>query len=190
MFSMKQKTTRAFQKLETQRNEFVALFNSLTDEQRAFNPESESWNLLQVMRHIITAEKLSLAYIQRKISSKSNIPKTGIDSWFRYLILQFAFYLPLKFKAPKIAQVDETYPDFESMKTEWDQVRDGFKKLIDTTDSETLEKAIYRHPRAGLLNMNQAVEFMEIHISHHLKQIERIRSHPSFPGDTPSPASF
>lgn len=69
------------------------------------------------------------------------------------------------------------------MKTEWDQVRNEFKKLIDTTESEILVKTIYRHPRAGLLNMKQTVEFLGIHISHHQKQVERICSHPSFPGN-------
>tara|TARA_R100001143_G_C3358741_1_gene134195 strand:+ start:3040 stop:3615 length:576 start_codon:yes stop_codon:yes gene_type:complete len=186
---MKQKINSTFQNIEKQREEFISFYDSLNDEQRSFNPDNESWNLLQVMRHIVTAERLSLAYIQRKISSSNNIPKAGLDSWFRTLILQIAFYLPLKYKAPKIAQVDEAYPDFESMKTEWDQVRSGFKELIDTTDSEILEKAIYRHPRAGMMNMKQAVEFLGVHISHHLKQVDRISSHPSFPVDAPSTAS-
>lgn len=189
---MKQKTTRTFLKLETQREELTVLYDSLTDEQRAFNPVRESWNLLQVMRHIVTSERLTLAYIQRKISSNPNIPKVGFNSRFRYLILRIVLYIPLKFKAPKFAQVDEEYPDYEKMKTEWDKVREGFRELIETTDSEILEKAIFRHPRAGMFNMNQTIEFMETHISHHRKQIERIRSHPSFPyihGDTPSNAS-
>ncbi len=179
---MKEKISSTFKILETQRKELISLYDSLSAEQRAFNPESGAWNLLQVMRHIVTSERLSLAYIQRKISSGANVPKAGIDSWFRYLILNIAFYLPLKFKAPKIAQVDEDYPDYESMKKEWNEVRNGFQELIDKNDAETLAKAIYRHPRAGMLNMLQAVEFLDTHISHHIKQMERIRSHSSFPG--------
>ncbi|MEX2410811.1 MAG: DinB family protein, partial [Candidatus Paceibacterota bacterium] len=96
---MKQKTTRAFKNLETQKKELISLYDSLSAEQRAFRPEPDSWNLLQVMRHIVTSERLSLAYIQRKVSSKANIPKAGIGSLARFLILQLAFYLPLKFKA-------------------------------------------------------------------------------------------
>jgi uncharacterized damage-inducible protein DinB len=179
---MKQKTSRGFQKLETQKKEVISLYDSLSAEQRAFNPASDAWNLLQVLRHIVTSERLSLAYIQRKISSQSNIQKAGIGARVRSTLLKIALYLPIKFKAPKVAQVDETHPDYESMKSEWDQVRYGFQELIDSIDPETLAKAIYRHPRAGMLNMHQAVEFMETHISHHIKQMERIRSHSSFPG--------
>lgn len=181
---MKLKMTCTFLKLETQRNKFTELYNSLTIEQLRFKPEPESWNLLQVMGHIVKSERLTLAYIQRKVRSNDDIPKAGFDSWFRYLVLQIAFYLPFKFKAPKIAQVDEEYPDFELMKTEWDQLRSGFKELIETTDSEILVKAVFRHPRAGMLNMKQALEFLGVHISHHQKQVERIRSHPSFPGNS------
>jgi len=178
---MKEKITTSFKRLESQRKELISLYDSLSNEQRSFNPESDSWNLLQVMRHIVTSERLSLAYIQRKISSKANIPKAGIGSWVRFLILQLALYLPIKFKTPKIAQVDEAQPDFDTMKSEWNQVRYGFQELIDSNDAETLAKEIYRHPRAGMLNMLQTVKFMETHISHHIKQIKRIRSHTSFP---------
>lgn len=179
---MKEKITRAYLKLETQKREVISLYDSLSEEQRAFNPEPDAWNLLQVLRHIVTSERLSLAYIQRKISSSSNVPKAGFDSWVRSVLLKLALYLPIKFKAPKVAQVNEVHPDYESMKTEWDQVRYGFRDLIDSNDADMLEKAIYRHPRAGMLNMLQAVEFMNIHISHHFKQMERIRSHAAFPG--------
>jgi len=178
---MKEKITNSFKKLESQRKELISLYDSLSNEQRAFNPEPDAWNLLQVMRHIVTSERLSLASIQRKISSKANIPKAGIGSRARFLILQLALYLPFKFKTPKIAQVHEAQPDYESMKTEWNEVRSGYQELIDSNDTETFAKAIYRHPRAGMLNMFQTVEFMETHISHHIKQIGRIRSHPFYP---------
>ncbi|MEX2463394.1 MAG: DinB family protein [Balneolaceae bacterium] len=178
---MKEKTTQLFNRLEEQRKELLAGYESLSPEQLAFKPEPGAWNHLQVLRHIITAERQSLAYIQRRISRGSELTKAGFNSWFRHKILQLALFLPLKFKAPKIAQVDEEYPDYESMKAEWDEVRAGYQELINMHDGEALAKTIYRHPRAGLLNMNQAIEFMETHISHHIKQIGRIKRHSLFP---------
>ncbi|MGF1670459.1 MAG: hypothetical protein ACFCU6_08425 [Balneolaceae bacterium] len=43
------------------------------------------------------------------------------------------------------------------------------------------KKTVYKHPRAGFLNIKQALEFMESHIAHHQKQIDRIMKHAAFP---------
>jgi hypothetical protein len=179
---MKDITTDIFNRLEIQREAFYELYGSFSQRQLTLKPGPDSWNLVQVMRHLITAEKLSLIYIKRKISGHSgHLQGAGVGSTLRFLILKLAFMLPFKYQAPKIAQVHEENPDFNSMCNEWDIVRKEYFELIETCDRATLAKAVYRHPRAGLLNMKQALEFMEIHVAHHLKQIERIQNHPDFP---------
>ena len=178
---MKRKTEKAFNRLEKQRMNLLSHYRSLSDEQLRFNPGPESWNLLQVMRHLVTAEKQSLIYIQRKISHPENTPKAGAGSRFRSLLLKLALLLPIKFKAPKIAEVEEVYPDLNEMVLEWDDVRNEYQEMILKNDAETLSKALYTHPRAGKLNIKQAIEFMEDHVAHHQKQIERIINHPKFP---------
>lgn len=180
---MKEKTLNKFNRLENQREKLINSYNSLSEKQLRFKPGSDEWNLLQVMRHLVTSEKQSLIYIQRKVARHEDVPKAGFDSTFRHVLLKIALLLPIKFKAPKIAEVKENYPDFESMKSEWDSVRDEMKYLIENSDDNILAKALYRHPRAGMLNIKQAIEFMETHISHHLKQIQRIKNHPSFPAN-------
>ncbi len=178
---MNQKTQKVLDRLEKQRGEIINMYNELSDNQLRFNPGPEMWNLLQVMRHLITAEKQSLIYIQRKLGRKDEVPKAGFDSTIRHIILKIALFLPIKFKAPKIAEVSEEYPDFESMKMEWDSIRNEIKSLIKNSDDNTLAKALYRHPRAGMLNIKQALEFIGTHTAHHQKQIERIKKHSAFP---------
>ncbi|CAN5491636.1 hypothetical protein BH23BAC3_BH23BAC3_15850 [soil metagenome] len=171
---MKEKTRMVFDRLETQRSRIIEEYGRLTSEQLRYKPVPDQWNLLQVLRHLITAEQQSLMYIQRKMKMHENIPKAGLGSSVRHLLLKIALYLPIKFKAPKIAAVHEEYPDFEQMKSEWAGVRSELLTLIEVSDSKMLTKALYKHPRAGLLNMKQALEFFESHITHHQKQIDRL----------------
>lgn len=178
---MKQKTISVFTQIEARKSEIISLYESLSPEQLQFNPKPTSWNLLQVTRHLVTAEKQSMILIHRKLSKHQKIPKTGLGAFFRHLILKIALILPLKFKAPKIAEVTEDYPDFESMVSEWAEVRSDMSELINRTDGEVLSKALYIHPRAGALNIKQALEFIETHLSHHQKQMKRIMAAPGFP---------
>ncbi|MEX0662836.1 MAG: DinB family protein [Balneolaceae bacterium] len=178
---MKEKTITVFTRLQNQREKIINTYNSLSENQLQFNPGPNDWNLLQVMQHLIIAEKQSLLYIQRKIARHEDVPKAGFGSVFRHTLLKIALMLPIKFKAPKIAEVKEEYPNFEEMKSEWDSIRNEMEHLIKNNDGTILAKALYKQPRAGLLNIKQALEFFEIHIAHHLKQIKRIKNHPSFP---------
>ncbi len=178
---MKKKSLKVFNRLENQRGEIINMYNELAEDQLRFSPGPQEWSLLQVMRHLVTSEKQSMIYIQRKMGNQEEVPITGIDSTIRHLILKVALILPLKFKAPKIAQVSEEHPDFDSMKMEWDSIRDEMRSLIKNSDDKTLGKALYKHPRAGLLNIKQALKFIETHTAHHQKQMERIKKHLSFP---------
>lgn len=173
---MKQKLHQTFSRLETQRKEVINQYRSLTTEQLRFRPGPGEWNLLQVLRHVVTAEKQSFILIQRKLNQEKSIKKTGIGSAVRHLLLKLALALPLKFKAPKIAEVSEEYPDLEEALEEWKRLREEIREIIEENSEETLSKEIYRHPRAGYLNMKQALEFMETHISHHQKQMGRMKN--------------
>lgn len=178
---MKQKTLSVFTQIEAQKSDIISLYDGLSPDQLRYNPEPGKWNLLQVMSHLVTAEKQSLIYIKRKLAQHESVDKTGMGAAFRHLILRIALRLPIKFKAPKIADVSEDYPDYETMKQEWNEVRAEFEEIIENSDDAVLAKALYRHPRAGLLNIKQALEFIGIHVSHHQKQMGRIMASDGFP---------
>lgn len=171
---MKQTTRSVFTRIEEQRSEFMSLYDGLSSEQLRFKPGPGEWNLLQVMRHLVTAEKQSLLLIMRKTGRIERVSKAGAGARIRHLILRLALFLPIKFKAPKVADVTEDYPDLDQMKTEWDEVREGVRELIESSDDDFFTKAVYRHPRAGDMSLKQALEFFAMHLSHHMNQVRRI----------------
>lgn len=170
-----------FNRLEFQRWEILSAFDQLNAEQLRFKPAPDKWNLLQVLSHLVAAEKQSLAYIKRKLKYHEQLPKAGPGAYIRNKILQAALWLPVKFKAPRIAEVKEDDPDYDAMKSEWDNIRTEILSLIEENDSDILAKVLYKHPRAGKMNIRQALKFFESHISHHQKQVERIKNAPAFP---------
>ena len=170
-----------FDTIEEKRKEIFQSLDSLSDKQLRFKPGPDDWNLLQVLHHIYTSEKLSYLYIKRKITGTERPGKTGWGSSLRLFALKAAFLLPVKYKAPSIVDASDEDPDYDSMKTNWKDIRSGLRELIEESETEILEREIYKHPAAGLMNMKQALLFMKTHMSHHEKQMERIMNHPSFP---------
>lgn len=66
-------------KLEDQRKEILRLYQKLTPAQLTFSPAPDEWNLLQVLRHLVTAELQSLFYIQKKIKRIMKHPSFPAD---------------------------------------------------------------------------------------------------------------
>lgn len=178
---LKRKCLDLFEKMEDQQVEIFADLDSLTDEQRKFSTAPEKWNSLQVALHLMTSEKLSLIYMKRKANSNEQLDSSGVLSKLRMLVLKLAFSFPFKYTAPRITDSTGKEPEYEKLKSDWKTVRSELKSLIKQLDDETLRSEILKHPRVGMINMKQALNFMVTHIDHHKKQIKGIINHPSFP---------
>lgn len=177
----KSQCLEVFDRIEKQRKEIFSKLDALTDEQLHYSPRAEKWNLLQIVLHLMTSEKLSVIYIKRKADSKEEIPKSGLMSQLRSLALKAGLTLPVKFTAPKMTDATGKDPDYEKLKTDWQKVRSELSSLIEKFDASTLQSEIFKHPVVGEMNMKQALEFMETHTAHHRKQIKQIMTDSVFP---------
>lgn len=178
---MKKECLSRIENLETLRENLVADYELYTDEQLMFKPSAGHWNLLQVLDHIVTSEKMSAIYMKRQLSAKKYPPTPGFKSSVRYKMLKLALWLPFRYKAPAIVDSTDKSPRLNDLKESWKTIRNEIHTLTENTDEELLALGIYNHPRAGILNMEQALDFLDLHIRHHQKQMQRITEHEEFP---------
>lgn len=178
---LKDELINQLDRVEFDRKNLCSDLDSLTISQLQFQKGAEKWNILQILDHVMTSEKLTVLYIKRKTGSAENIVNSGFRSKFRIFALKLAFILPFKYKAPKMSDSTGKNPNYEDLKSEWQEVRDNLKELIQKMDESTLKSEIFKHPIVGMLNMKQTLEFFEIHFNHHRKQINDLKDHPSFP---------
>lgn len=173
---------KLFNKIEAQRKNLIDEVGKLTHEQQNFSPSPETWSILQVFNHLITAETNSLKYMSKKIQGIATIRKAGVPAMIRSALLKLFLKLPLKYKAPKGVNVDhEEIYFFENQAKQWDDLRSALGKFLDQLDPVAAQKLIFKHPISGRMNIYQTLSFLYEHMEHHKKQIERIKIHPEFP---------
>lgn len=171
---MKRKLHKAYDKLEKQRGDILRKIERLSRDQLSWSPAPEKWNILQVLAHLIKAESLSLKFIERSYMRYSELPDAGISSAIRFQLLKWGLKLPISYKAPAMADTTGYSPDFDEIFNDWERVRNRLKVFIEECDEVSLRKALYKHPRAGDLNLRQAIEFMRFHVNHHEKQLQNL----------------
>src|SRR5258706_6191726 len=165
---------KLFNKVETQRKTLLLSLNSLSNEMLNDHPPGK-WSINQIIAHLITAENLSIRYLNKKILGVNEVKDTGIVEELKILLLVASQRLPLKFKAPKVV-VDQTSKetDFNKLTEEWDKVRGELKGLLDRIEDRHLKRKNYKHLRVGMLNIQHALKFLGEHVGHHAPQIKRL----------------
>lgn len=167
---------KAFTRSERQR---LVLLDSLSKVSTAdLNkiPAPGKWSASEIIAHLIVAERLSIAYMKKKIQGVEQVDDSGWREEMKMLLLQLSQRVPgLKFKAPHyIVENTPSFTDFESLKSEWDKTRDEFREFLKSISEKHIKRKIYKHARVGYLNVQHAIIFFGEHVTHHATQIRKL----------------
>lgn len=166
--------------IEGQRQAVLASVAGLSDEQFNHSPGPGKWSAAEVLSHIITAERMSVAYLQKKIVGIDQASSSGIWEEIKIIALIFTQRMPgLKFKAPKrVVESTKVMTNRSELENSWNQVRSELKELLEKIPDHQLNRLVYRHVVAGYLNIRHALIFFREHMHHHRPQLHRLLHQP------------
>ncbi len=134
-------------------------------------PPISGWSYSEVYAHIFDSSLLSLIALANAANGKGEDKPTH---FIVKLILFFGAFPPAqKYKVPKrlverVKKISKTEASDFILAVEKDL--EMYFPLLATAKPNCKTK----HPRLGYLNAKQWLRFTEIHLKHHLKQLERI----------------
>ncbi len=154
----------------------LALLDSVAGvaEDRLRRPrEDGGWSILQVLSHLALAEQHTLAYIHKKMQDPSQLPPAGAMSFWRMAIVVVALRSPYRAKAPERTAHPEADTTLAAVRAHWDGVRKGWQELVDGFPPALADRAVFRHPRTGMMSLARTLAFTQAHLDHHRRQIAR-----------------
>lgn len=161
-----------FERLETARQELLDRLSGIDEETLNRRPGEDAWSVVQVLHHVILVEELSVGYIERKRNA-GPAERAGLAERVRSWILRVAMRSPFRFTAPPVSTDLPARDRLRNVASRWAEVRAGARETLGEIPSDTIDRAIYRHPVVGVMSVDQAVGFLEDHLAHHERQIER-----------------
>jgi uncharacterized damage-inducible protein DinB len=149
----------------------------LLDENQIHRQEEGGWSIAQVLEHILFSEEGTLGYMKKKTSSGwEQLDETSDAEIAAGRLLVKRLSGENRLQAPSVLPQPGNEASWESLLSRWSQVRISFQQFIEDSDPQFSNKLIFRQPAAGMLNLNQALQFLAQHIQHHYMQIDRIKS--------------
>lgn len=170
---MNSKLETLFQALEKQRGSLLAELKS-TPADALNRSKNNKWSISQIAGHLIQAERMSLAYMSKKINAIKDVDNTGLWGEIKLWVFIASQRVPLKYKAPKnLGDKPPSYADFDALEKDWSEARQALRQFLETVPDWGLNKMIYRHPVMGRCNVVHALKFFREHLIHHYPQIKR-----------------
>ena len=168
-----------FEQLDRATLRLLALADALGPD-AARQPAPGAWSAAQVVHHLLFIEGRMLKAIQSKLQDPGNLLNPSLFTRLRALLVRLALRLPgLRVKAPKgVATLTDAneLPPLEQMKTDWQALRRQWEQLLNEYPGPLLGRAIFPHPRSGMLNIYQLMDFLVDHLLHHQQQMGRIKA--------------
>lgn len=170
---MDSKLEKIYSSLEIQRAGLFAEIKTLSRE-KLNHKVNQKWSISEIAGHLITAERMSVGYINKKINAIETVGSTGLLGELKLLLLIISQRAPIKYKAPStLGDKPKPYSDVTTLEKDWTESRIELKNLLENFPSSGLKKKIYRHPVMGRCNIIHALIFFREHIIHHYPQIKR-----------------
>lgn len=165
-----------FDDLEKRRENTLAAFRQYPAEQLNQRPGANQWSAAEVFSHLITAERLSVAYLNKKLPGLHDLGHTGLLEELKMTLLVISQRMPgMKFKAPKrVVESTTLHASLSEIEAAWTSVRQELHGLLDRFPPDGMNRKIYKHPVAGYLNIRQTLRFLREHLIHHRPQLRRL----------------
>ena len=167
---------KQFRLLEEKRKKLMRVIQTIPEEKYFTQPPSGGWSVAQAANHIFLSENLSLSYLKKKLSYPDTVPPFNIRSWGGVLLIKFVFLASFKTKAPKAINMREEQVILaqDDLEQKWSTFRADLISFVKQQEPAMGSRLAYKHPFAGRMTMYQMLIFMNDHMAHHMRQIDRI----------------
>jgi hypothetical protein len=174
MVRERENLTRELRHLDYRTQSILTKLTNYSDEVLNLPPGPGVWSIMQVLTHVMMSERLSLQYVRKKLSFKPELKKSGLLAVCRLLLLKWAQYLPIRFRAPRGLQTEDlpVFSNLTELRTQWQTDRHKLHQFFAEADDSLFSKEVFRHQIVGRLSLIQMVSFFSIHLQRHVAQIE------------------
>lgn len=161
--------------LEEAKERMIALLQSMQNDQLYKKPNEDSWNMIQVVEHILFSEGGTVMYMCKKSSSGWDVLENeGEQESTNGAALVNRLASDEKYKAPAILPSPQGEASLEELIKKWEAIRVDFKNFLEDFDPQYSNKLVFKQPYAGMITLGNALLFLTEHINHHMPQLRSL----------------
>ncbi len=166
------KAVKRFARQVEKREEIFQKLKNAAPEHILQRPAQGGWHALEILYHLQMSEKGILQLLQKQaLKPAESFSKVGIRNRLACWLLYANLMSPLKFKAPSMVSAVENHPSLMELEASWKEYKSGMSQIIHELIRDKERSLLFRHHRAGWMDLKGVLGFLYFHQASHLKQI-------------------
>ena len=146
----------------------------LSPERLVARPLPGKWSVIEIVEHLVRADRDVL----QDLPSVADLVdrRRGLKDRVRYplVMLVLACHIPVQVPSPRMMpQGGATLPD---LRRQWEEIHQWLRSYAEGLDRHALARAVFAHPVAGPLTLEQVMRMGGLHVATHNRQIRRLES--------------
>jgi hypothetical protein len=159
---------------DQKRNALLEDLSRFNEDQLRAKPDSKDWSLLQIIQHMVLAERDVLQYLPEPKELIAG--KRGLRARIFYVVVLFILKWNIRVPVPSEGMVPDGNTSLSELRQQWDENLLWFRGYLDSLKPEDFKRAVFNHPIAGPLTGPQAGTLAQYHFDAHLRQIKKVTS--------------
>ena len=158
---------------------FERMRTELLDELRSRDPETltarpleDKWSVMEIVEHMAVAEREVLMGLPERSALKTY--DRTLKNRLMLKVVMFVLGRRIKVKVPSRTMNPKGEADLRRIIEMWDESQKWLTDYVSGCSPEELRKAVFSHPVAGPIDVEQTVDMGMAHLESHRAQIEKL----------------
>jgi uncharacterized damage-inducible protein DinB len=163
---------RGLDRMERRRATLLEHLATMSPAQLTDRPATGGWAVLDVVQHVVIVEEL----VVRALGTRPGpLPLAErIRSGLRLTALRIYLRGGGRVQAPTPAILPQRSVPLDELRARWDRTRAALASALASFGPTDLVRPMMKHPIVGKLTPAQTLTFLDTHLAHHSRQIDRI----------------
>ena len=146
----------------------------LEPERLTAKPLPGKWSILEIVEHLVVGDREVLQGLPKPSALVDRHRRLRDRVGYRMVMFVLACHIPAKVPSPRyLPQGQSSLPD---LRRDWDEMQQWLRSYVERLDRGDPATAVFGHPIAGPMTMQQVLDMGKLHLATHTRQIRRLES--------------
>ncbi|CAB1063186.1 hypothetical protein D1BOALGB6SA_7969 [Olavius sp. associated proteobacterium Delta 1] len=146
--------------------------NSSSGEELSFKAGPDKWSVVEVVEHLVIAEKDLLNQLSTNIPASTLDPEAKTPE--KYQIVIKVMERDIEVDVPHESMEPHGRLTLDDLVNQWNDIREKLQGLLAEIHADNKDDLVYRHPYGGPLDISETLHFFDVHYDNHMRHIDRI----------------
>jgi len=169
---MPERLQQGLRALDERRRALLDEVEALSAERLTAKPLPGKWSILEIVEHLVIAERDVLQNLPEP-SQLVDRPRR-LKAHVSYPLVMFVLKHGIPAKVPSPRMVPTGNASLAALRRQWDENHQWLRAYVDGLERDDFGKAVFEHPIAGPMTVEQTIRMGLVHLETHIREIRRL----------------